>query len=45
MPNASELALFSLIVEAKSFNKAAQLAEISPAALSKKISKLEKTSK
>ena len=42
MPNASELALFSLIVEAKSFNKAAQLAEISPAALSKKISKLEK---
>lgn len=42
MPNASELALFALIVEAKSFNKAAKLAEISPAALSKRLSKLEK---
>jgi DNA-binding transcriptional LysR family regulator len=43
MANASELALFALIVEAKSFNKAAKLADISPAALSKKISKLEKS--
>jgi len=42
MPNASELALFALIVEAKSFNKAAKLADISPAALSKRLSKLEK---
>ncbi len=42
MPNASELALFSLIVESKSFNKAAELAGISPAALSKRLSKLEK---
>jgi DNA-binding transcriptional LysR family regulator len=42
MPNASELALFALIVEAKSFNKAAKLAGISPAALSKRLSKLEK---
>ncbi len=41
MPNASELALFALIVEAKSFNKAAKLADISPAALSKRLSKLE----
>jgi len=41
MSNASELALFALIVEAQSFNKAARLAGISPAALSKKISKLE----
>jgi len=43
MTNASELALFALIVEAQSFNKAAKLAEISPAALSKRISKLEKS--
>ena len=43
MPSANELALFALIVEAQSFNKAAKLAEISPAALSKKISKLEKS--
>ncbi len=43
MPNASELALFALIVEAQSFNKAAKLADISPAALSKKISKLEQS--
>ncbi len=43
MPNASELALFALIVEAHSFNKAAKLADISPAALSKKISKLEQS--
>jgi DNA-binding transcriptional LysR family regulator len=43
MSNASELALFALIVEAQSFNKAAQLAGISPAALSKKISKLEQS--
>lgn len=43
MPNATELALFSLIVEAQSFNKAAQIAGISPAALSKKISKLEQS--
>ncbi len=42
MPSASELALFALIVEAKSFNKAAKLAGISPAALSKRLSKLEK---
>ena len=41
MPNASEIALFALIVEAKSFNKAAKLADISPAALSKRLSKLE----
>jgi len=43
MANANELALFALIVEAQSFNKAAQLAGISPAALSKKISKLEQS--
>lgn len=43
MPNASELALFALIVDAQSFNKAAKLANISPAALSKKISKLEQS--
>lgn len=43
MPNANELALFALIVEAQSFNKAAKLASISPAALSKKISKLEQS--
>lgn len=41
MINAHELTLFALVVEAKSFNKAAQLAGISSAALSKKISHLE----
>lgn len=41
MINAHELTLFSLVVDAKSFNKAAQLAGISSAALSKKISHLE----
>ncbi len=43
MSNASELALFALIVEAQSFNKAAKLAGISPAALSKKISRFEQS--
>lgn len=42
MINSHELTLFALVVEAKSFNKAAQLAGISSAALSKKISHLEK---
>jgi len=41
MSNANELALFSIVVEAKSFNKAAQIAGISTPALSKKITKLE----
>ncbi len=41
MNNASEIGLFALIVETKSFNKAAKLAGISPAALSKKMTKLE----
>jgi len=41
MISANEIALFALVVEAKSFNKAAKLADISPAALSKKISHLE----
>ena len=41
MPNANDLALFTLVVEAKSFNKAAQLADLSTPALSKKITKLE----
>lgn len=38
---ANELSLFALVVEAKSFNKAAALAEMSTPALSKRISKLE----
>lgn len=42
MSNASELALFVMVVDAQSFNKAAQLADISTPALSKKISKFEK---
>ena len=42
MSNASELALFVMVVEAQSFSKAAQLADISTPALSKKISKFEK---
>jgi len=41
MPNAHDLSLFSLVAQALSFNKAAQLAGISTPALSKKISKLE----
>lgn len=41
MINANEITLFAIVVEAKSFNKAAKLADISPAALSKKISNLE----
>ena len=41
MSNANELSLFSLVVEAKSFNKAAEVAGISTPALSKKITKLE----
>lgn len=41
MINAHELTLFALVVEAESFNKAAKLAGISSAALSKKISHLE----
>lgn len=41
MINAHELSLFALVVEAQSFSKAAQLAGISSAALSKKISHLE----
>lgn len=41
MINAHELTLFALVVEAASFNKAAKLAGISSAALSKKISHLE----
>ena len=45
MINANEISLFAHVVEAKSFNKAAKLAEISPAALSKKISHLEKALK
>ncbi|MEI6893449.1 MAG: LysR family transcriptional regulator [Colwellia sp.] len=42
MINTNGITLFALVVEAKSFNKAAKLANISPAALSKKISQLEK---
>lgn len=42
MNNANDITLFAIVVEAKSFNKAAVLAGISPAALSKKISNLEK---
>lgn len=41
MSNANELSLFAMVVEAQSFNKAAQLAGISTPALSKKITKLE----
>lgn len=41
MSNANELSLFALVVEAQSFNKAAQIAGISTPALSKKITKLE----
>jgi len=42
MSNANELSLFALVVEAQSFNKAAELAGMSTPALSKKITKLEK---
>ena len=42
MSQANELALFALVVEAQSFNKAASLAGLSTPALSKKITKLEK---
>ncbi|MGB2709416.1 MAG: LysR family transcriptional regulator [Pseudoalteromonas nigrifaciens] len=42
MANAHELTLFSLVVDAQSFNKAAEVAGISTPALSKKISRLEK---
>lgn len=42
MLNSNEITLFALVVEAQSFNKAAKVADISPAALSKKISSLEK---
>ncbi|MDP2559674.1 LysR family transcriptional regulator [Psychrobium sp. 1_MG-2023] len=42
MTNAHDLSLFVMVVEAESFNKAAQLAQISTPALSKKITKLEK---
>lgn len=38
---ANELSLFALVVEAKSFNKAAVVADMSTPALSKRISKLE----
>lgn len=38
---ANELSLFALVVEAKSFNKAAVVADISTPALSKRITKLE----
>ena len=41
MLNATELSLFALVVEAKSFSKAAAVAGISTPALSKRISKLE----
>lgn len=41
MSNASELSLFSLVVEAQSFNKAAEVAGMSTPALSKRITKLE----
>ena len=41
MSNANELALFALVVEAGSFNKAAQVAGLSTPAVSKKITKLE----
>lgn len=41
MINATELSLFSLVVEANSFSKAASLAGMSTPALSKKITKLE----
>ncbi|RLV60098.1 LysR family transcriptional regulator [Parashewanella curva] len=43
MANANELALFALLVNAKSFKKASELAGISPAAFSKKIAKLEQS--
>ena len=42
MVSVNELFLFVLVVEAGSFNKAADIAGISTPALSKKISKLEK---
>ncbi|MCW8863468.1 MAG: LysR substrate-binding domain-containing protein [Colwellia sp.] len=42
MVGVNELFLFVLVVEARSFNKAAEIAGISTPALSKKISKLEK---
>jgi DNA-binding transcriptional LysR family regulator len=38
---ANELSLFAMVVEAKSFNKAAALADMSTPALSKRITKLE----
>ena len=41
MIDANEITLFAFVVEAKSFNKAAKIAGVSPAALSKKISHLE----
>ena len=41
MSNANDLSLFALVVEAKSFNKAAQVAGISTPAISKRITKLE----
>ncbi|WP_440875766.1 LysR family transcriptional regulator [Thalassotalea sp. PLHSN55] len=43
MSNANELSLFALVVEAQSFNKAAEIAGISTPALSKKITKLEQS--
>lgn len=42
MLNATELSLFVLVVETKSFNKAAEVAGMSTSVLSKKISKLER---
>lgn len=41
MSNANDLSLFALVVEAQSFNKAAQVAGISTPAISKRITKLE----
>jgi len=41
MVNATELSLFSLVVEANSFSKAAKIAGMSTPALSKKVTKLE----
>ncbi len=41
MSGVNELSLFALVVEAKSFNKAAEVAGISTPALSKRITKLE----
>lgn len=38
---ANELSLFAMVVEAKSFNKAAMVADMSTSALSKRITKLE----